>query len=316
MGTRYSVKVAAALDAPARARAAAAIEAQLALVDRLMSTWRDDSEIMRLNRHAAGDPFPVSPETATVLLTAERVSVLSAGAFDVTVAPLVDLWGFGARPRLAATPSGAQIEEARAAVGYRHLAFDPARLTVTRLRAGTTCDLSAIAPGYAADRVAAALDALGHRNLLVDIGGEIKVLGRRPGAKPWRVGVATARPTSMTDAPASTDLSAVVDLRDGLALATSGDYRNFVSDEAGGRRPHVIDPRTGRPVSHGLASVTVVARTAAKADALATALLVLGPSDGQAVAEREQLAAHFIMRRGPNEFETRDTASFAALRAR
>jgi thiamine biosynthesis lipoprotein len=271
---------------------------------------------MRLNRHAVGDPFQVSPETAAVLVTAERVSVLSDGAFDVTVAPLVDAWGFGARPRLPATPSAAQIEAARASVGFRQLALDPARLTVTRLRTGTSCDLSAIAPGYAADRVSAALAALGHGDLLVDIGGEIKVLGRRPGAKPWRVGVATARPTSTTDDPASTDLSTVVDLRDDLALATSGDYRNFVSDAGGRRRPHVIDPRTGRPVSHGLASVTVVARTAAEADALATALLVLGPVDGQALAEREQLAAHFIIRRGPNEFETRDTASFAALRAR
>jgi thiamine biosynthesis lipoprotein len=251
-----------------------------------------------------------------VLAAAERVSALSGGAFDVTVAPLIDAWGFGPRQSLLATPSDAEIAAARAAVGYRRLAIDASRGTVARMHPGIRCDLSAIAPGYAADRVAEALAALGHRNVLVDIGGEIKALGRRPDGTAWRVGIASPTASATADDLASMPVSATVALADDLSLATSGDYRNFFVDAAGVRRSHVIDPRTGRPVSHGLASVTVVTRRAIDADAFATALMVLGPVEGWALATREHLAAQFIVRRDARRFETRQTPAFTAMRAR
>ena len=312
MGARYVVTIAEELDEPARQRARQAIEAELALVDRLMSTWRDDSELSRFNRSEAGVAFGASPETIDVLATAARVSEWSGGAFDVTVGPLVRAWGFGADARVRAVPSDVEIASVRALTSYRHLALDVPRRTVTKARAGVSCDLSSIAPGYAADRVAAALGALGHRHVLVDIGGEIKAVGRRPDGAPWRVGVAWPWAGDGPQAPASAHLAAVA--LDGLAMATSGDYRDFFVDTLGRRRSHVLDPRTGWPVAHALASVSVVRPSAAEADALATALMVLGPEEGGHLAERAQLAAYFVLRRQDGTFETRQTPPFAALR--
>jgi thiamine biosynthesis lipoprotein len=303
MGARYSVKVAGRLSGDQARAARAAIEAELARVDRLMSTWRADSELSRLNAQPAGAPFPLSPETLLVLSEARRVGTLSHGAFDVTVGPLVRAWGFGPTPRVPEPPAEADVERLRRAVGQNLLSLETGPGRATKAVAETECDLSAIAPGYAADRVAAALRRLGHADVLVDVAGEILASGRRPGGEAWRVAI---------EAPDTTEASVFVRLAD-QAIATSGDYRSFYVDAGGVRRSHVIDPRSGRPVAHALAAVSVVRPTAMEADALATALLVLGPEEGLALAEREGLAAHFTVRRPGGGFARRATPGFAVL---
>jgi thiamine biosynthesis lipoprotein len=314
LGARYSVTIGAVLAPETRARATAAVSRELERVDLLMSNWRADSEIEWVNRHRATSPIPVSRELAELVAIARRVSDVSAGAFDITVAPVVQAWGFGPSRALVARPTDAKLASARAAVDYRLLDVELEPGTLTKRRPETACDLSGVAPGYAADRVAAALSALGYRDVLVDIGGEIKALGHRPGGGPWRVAVAAPHAGEDRDPSAAPPVAATVGLS-GLALATSGDYRDFRVDASGQRQSHIIDPRTARPVRHALASATVVHTSAAEADALATALMVLGPDEGRALAERQHLAAYFIVRLGDASFETRQTRAFAALRA-
>jgi thiamine biosynthesis lipoprotein len=303
MGTRYTVRIAGEpLATAAREAARAAIEAELGTVDRLMSTWRDDSEISRFNRLPVGEAMPLSAEAREVLEEALRVSAVSDGAFDVTVAPLVRAWGFGSGGRMPRLPDEEEIERLRARVGRDAIVLDEVTGSIRKARGGVECDLSAIAPGFASDRIAAALVRLGHRHALVDVGGEIRAVGERAPGRPWRVAVA---------APDGGRPGVRVALRDG-ALATSGDYRDFWVDETGGRHGHVLDPRSGRPLTHDLASVSVVRPTAMEADALATALLVLGWEDGRTHAAREGWAAHFVRRRGA-DFEVFSTPGFAAL---
>ena len=306
MGTIYSVKLAASdLSAPARGAIRQAIEERLKRVDRLMSTYLPDSELSRFNRHAANDPFPAAPETLEVFRIAREVSQLSGGAFDVTVGPLVAAWGFGATDRILAPPAEAELARLRSRVGFERIEIAAAAGTLTKTRAGAVCDLSAIAKGYAVDQVAAALRELGHGDFLVEVGGEVRAQGRRPDGAFWRVAIET--PDSVPRG-----VFEVVPLRD-IALATSGDYRNYY--EAGGRRiSHTIDPRTGRPVEHALASVSVLHSDAVHADALATALNVLGPEAGYALAEREGLAAYFIVRREDGRFASFATPAFQRAR--
>lgn len=287
MGTTYMVKVASGeLDAAAQREIAAAIEAQLARVNALMSNWDPSSEISRFNAHATTAPFPIATETLEVLRIAQEVSRQSGGAFDVTVAPLVRAWGFGVD---AATtpPADDALAALRERVDYRELRLDAERSTVAKARPNVEVDLSAVAKGYGVDRVAEALAALGHRDFLVEIGGELRGRGTRLDGEPWHVAI--ERPVE-----GRRQLHTIVPLRD-LAIATSGDYRNY-REVDGERLSHTIDPRTGRPIRHGLASVSVLHPSAATADALATALNVLGPEKGYALAERMSLPALFIVR--------------------
>jgi thiamine biosynthesis lipoprotein len=314
MGTRYAVTIGAALDPHARDQALAAVGRELARVDAVMSNWRADSEVERLNRSPTTSPIAVSRELAEVVAIAEHVSDLSAGAFDITVAPVVRAWGFGSSREVLAQPNDEALARAAAAVGYRLLDLAPAQGLLTKRRPDTTCDLSGVAPGYAADRIASALAALGHADVLVDIGGEIKALGHRPGGAPWRVAVSAPPTGNGRDATWAPGVGATVALS-GLALATSGDYRDFRVDHDGQRLTHLIDPRTARPVRHALASATVVHPSAANADALATAMMVLGPEGALALADRQHLAAYFILRKADGSFEPRQTREFAALRA-
>ena len=189
----------------------------------------------------------------------------------------------------------------RPLVGFERIEIDPSAGTLTKTLAGVTCDLSAIAKGYAVDRVAAALRELGHGDFLVEVGGEVRAQGRRPDGSFWRVAIETPDSNARS-------VFEVVSLHD-LALATSGDYRNYY--EVDGRRiSHTIDPRTGHPIEHALASVSVLHSDAVHADALATALDVLGPEAGYALAQREGLAAYFIVRREDGSFAPRATPAF------
>lgn len=303
MGTRYRVLVHADTVSPRQRDALGDdIAARLAVLDTgLFSTYAPDSQLSRLNRQSPGEPMLVAADMLTVLAVARDITLRSTGAFDVTVKPLVDLWGFGPDPAYATVPDADRIRQAMAATGMHRLEIDTAAGTVTRLDP-VTLDLSAIAKGFAVDEVANLLERYGMTDYLVEIGGEVRLGGVRPGGGAWQVGIETPEPGSPSLFQA---------LHTGgrsLGIATSGNYRNFYERD-GIRYSHTIDPRTGRPVTHNLASVTVVAESAMVADAWATAMLVLGPEAGMELANELQLAVFFIVD-GASGFSALHSATF------
>lgn len=275
------------------------IDAELEAVNGEMSTYLPDSTLSRFNRSPPGQWFSVSRELAAVVDAALTLSRQSDGAFDVTVGPLVNLWGFG--PAEAdGVPPPAAVAETLSRIGYRLLEVrkNPPAL---RKQAEIYVDLSAIAKGHGVDRVAARLADAGCDAMLVDVGGEVKGVGPSPSGRPWRIGIEVPDPRTRGE------VQRVVRLQDG-AVATSGDYRNF--REVDGRRySHTLDPRTGYPVEHGLAAATVLHPSAMWADGYATVLNVLGPEAGLAFAEAHALAVLLVVR-GENDFLERYTASF------
>jgi thiamine biosynthesis lipoprotein len=298
LGTDFVVRIAGtALDEAGEQAVAAAVAEELTEVDRLMSTWKADSELSRLNRAEVGVPFALSGETRAVLDHAAAIAEASGGALDVTVGPLVRAWGFGAGAA-ASPPSAEDLESLRAVVGWRKLLLDDAG--ATRTVEGLTVDLSAIAKGWAVDEVSRRLTALGHPEHMVEVGGEVRAHGRNAAGQPWRIAI--EQPDALRRSP-----HAVVAL-DGLAMATSGDYRSY-REVDGQRISHTIDPRTGRPATHRLASVTVLAPTCVEADGWATALMALGPEEGLRLAEEQGLAAYFLVRTDEG-FAGRPTPSF------
>ncbi len=276
------------------------VETTLSTVNGEMSTYQSDSELSRFNQAPVDVWLPASAELRTVIRTALEISVLSDGAFDVTVGPLVNLWGFGPDGTISRSPSAAAIEGALQRVGSRYLELDD-DLGELRKRKALYVDLSAIAKGYGVDRVAAQLTSLGCTDHLVDVGGEVASRGQSPAGHAWRIGIEVPDPETFGA------VQRIVPISD-MAVATSGDYRNFLDLEDGRRVSHTVDPRTGSPVFHDLASVTVLASSAMWADGLATALNVLGPEEGLALAERQGLAAVFLIRRADG-FEERYTTA-------
>ncbi len=306
MGTRYSVKLAGRFDDARAAALREAVHAALDGVDRRMSVYRADSELAALNRAPAGAPFALSADLYAVLAAAQTVAQASDGAFDVTVAPLVDTWGFG--PPQGRTTRGvpplARVQRLRPAVDYRALRLDAAARTATKLREGLRADLGGIAKGYGVDLAARALEAGGVRDYMLEAGGEVRVRGRHADGRPWRIGI--ERPDAWPPRA-----HYVVPLAGG-AMATSGDYRIYF-EQGGKRYSHEIDPASGSPIDHRLCSVTVVADDCMTADALATALIVLGPERGWALAQAQGLAAYFIERNAAGGLTDRATPAFAAL---
>lgn len=297
MGTTFEIRLVGAVDAAA---AREAVAAALEEVDRLMSTWRPDSELSRFNAAGAG-AMTVSAPTVEVLALAQRVYEATGGAFDVTVGPLVARWGFGPGGERPA-PTKDEITDL-----LTHVGLDKLRLegrTLTKADARVQVDVAGIAKGYGVDRVADALAALpGFRGVMVEIGGEVRVIGGKADGQPWRLAI--ERPDEERRA-----VHSVVALRAG-GLATSGDYRRFI-DEGAERRTHVVDPRTGRPVQHGVASASVLAPDCATADAWATALMVLAPDEGLEKIEADAtLEAQLIVRTSAG-MTVRATAGFAA----
>ena len=281
------------------------VHAVLGEVDARMSTYREDSEVTRFNRSTSTGWFDVSPQLCRAVSQSLDLNARTGGAFDITVAPLVDIWGFGPGGARTAPPDNADIDAALRSTGSGRLRADCTRGALRKEIPGLQIDLSGFAKGLAADLVAAGFDDGGLRNYLVEVGGELRTRGLNAEGRPWRIAIET--PDSDGRA-----IERIVPWSDG-AVATSGDYRNYF--ESGGRRySHTIDPRTGRPVTHRLASASVLAGTAAEADALATALMVLGPDAALEFAERENVAAYLLVRDGDG-FTERMSPAFAALAA-
>ena len=306
MGTYYSVKLAEAAGSGTTdaAELQAAIDEVLVQVNRQMSTYDPESELSRFNGADSTDPFPVSADTAFVVARALEIGVATQGAFDVTVGPLVNLWSFGPEARPQRVPDAAELEGARADVGADLLETDGAS-SLRKERPGVYVDLSGIAKGFGVDRVAALLDQRGYSAYLVDIGGEMRARGRKADGEPWRIAV--ERPTT-----GDRTAQRILELED-VAVATSGDYRNYFEAD-GVRYSHTIDPRSGAPIRHRLASVTVLGEDCTAADGWATALMVLGEQEGYTVAEERGIAALMLVRAedGTDTFEERTTPAFDA----
>lgn len=279
MGTAYHITVIGGYFTAA-APLQKAIDARLAAIETSMSTYRPDSEISRFNQiKSSGQPFPISRDFYRVMALSQNLFRITRGAWDGTLYPLIDAWGFGPTPRPGnRPPADATIRDLLALVGFQHIEVHPDGHLRKRLPA-VTLDLASVAKGYAVDAVAELLRAEGFTDYIVEIGGEVYAAGVRIDGKPWRVGI-----NAPEAGAAFNQVYRVVHLQD-RAFATSGDYRNFF--EIDGRRyAHIIDPRTGYPVSNGVVSVSVTAETCALADGLATALVVLGAADGVELVDR------------------------------
>jgi FAD:protein FMN transferase len=306
MGSRYTVKITGrefsqALQSATRAAVALA----LGSVDAAMSTHRPGSELSRFNARPAGSPFALSPDLLSVFTLARQVGASTAGAFDVTVGPAVDAWGFGPgrHERIVQEPEIAALQRR---VGWKMLRLDEQAGTLSKMRDEVRADLSGIAKGYGVDKAAQALDALGIEHYLVDAGGEVRTRGHNAEGRPWQVAI-----EQPMDGPRRPRY--VVPLS-GLAMATSGDYRIFF-ERSGRRYSHEIDPATGRPIDNRLTSVSVVAATGALADAMGK-LIVLGPQKAYACAQSLGIAAHFIVREPDGSLRDLMTPAFSALGGR
>lgn len=304
MGTTYSVKV---VDMPAAfspEEFAQSIRDLLTRLDRgQMSTYAPDSELSRLNRSPVDQALPLSQEMAEVLALAIEMSELTGGAFDVTVGPLVNRWGFGPEARSAArVPTQVEIDALLTRVGYGNLLLQDGALVK---KADVYIDLSGIAKGYAVDQLASHLDSLGIASYFIEVGGELRIKGYKPGELSW----VPAIEKPVDTAPQVHEIFYANG--ESIAVAGSGDYRNYFEQD-GVHYSHEIDPLTGRPVTHNLAGVYVIDQSAASADALATAFMVMGADKGFELAERMDLAVYFITKSDDSDgFDDRYTERFA-----
>ncbi|MEM8984664.1 MAG: FAD:protein FMN transferase [Pseudomonadota bacterium] len=292
MGSTFTVTVIDVPDGLSAQSIEAAIADVLSAVNATFSNWDADSEVSRFNRRTNTAPMAMSDAFNALLDVADSVHVTTDGAFDITVAPLIELWGFGQPGPTTTVPSESEILDALATVGQQRVLNRRERGTaLAKVDPAARIYVAAIAKGAGVDAIATRLAALGLDNYLVEIGGDLRVVGDGPRGNGWRIGV--EKP-----AAAFGIVQEALVLRD-AAMATSGDYRNYF--EADGQRfAHVIDPSTGRPITHRTASVSVIAEHAISADAWATALLVLGRHRGLSVAAQNGIAAMFLERDGSN----------------
>jgi thiamine biosynthesis lipoprotein len=297
MGTSYQIQLVEFPDGVTPEELATGVEQLLTELDTgIFSTYAASSELSRFNRHGLNTAFVASARLLEVLLMAQEIAEQSDGAFDITVGPLVNLWGFG--PTITPqdkVPDPEQIDMARESIGYQYLDIDPARSEISKRR-DLYVDLSAIAKGYAVDQVAAYLDTAGVESYFLEIGGELKIKGLKPGNESWVPAI---------EAPLDTE-SRIYEVffsrGENIAVAGSGDYRNYF-EEAGVRYSHEIDPRSGRPIAHNLAAAYVIDESAARADALATTYMVLGLDDARNLAKAQNQAVYFIFKQAGGDFD-------------
>ncbi|MDO6705263.1 FAD:protein FMN transferase [Photobacterium sp. 1_MG-2023] len=285
MGTYYSIKLIEQDGMPSETALQQEIDRRLELVNDQMSTYREDSELSRFNQHQSSEPFAVSQDTATVVREAIRLSQLTDGALDVTVGPLVNLWSFGPEARPEVIPTAAELQARQQEVGIEHLSVDGNRLL--KDLPGLYVDLSSIAKGYGVDVIADYIASLGSQDYLVEIGGEIRLKGKNAEGVPWRIAI--EKPTE----DGSRAIQEVIEPGE-MAIATSGDYRNYF-EENGVRYSHLINPKTGQPITNRVVSVTVMHPQCMTADALATAFSVMGEEKAMELANREKLPVLLIV---------------------
>ena len=303
MGTTYNVKL---ITDDARHDNVAfyeVIEKSLDQVNDRMSTYQPDSELSLFNSSRETTPYTFSAMTMDVLDIALQVSEQSEGAFDITVGPLVNTYGFGP-DGFDKVPTDEEREELLQRIGYKKLTLHKEKRALGKSQSDIYCDLSAVAKGYAVDLIVDSLKDMGVESAMVEVGGEVRTMGLNSTQQPWRIGI--DRPTEGVR-----ELQRAVPLKD-KAMATSGDYRNFRIID-GKRISHTIDPRTGKPIDHALASVSVVHDACAWADAYATTLMVLGPEAGLAFAKEHKLAVLFLVHDGEDEFKEIMTPEFETL---
>ncbi|RUO61956.1 FAD:protein FMN transferase ApbE [Pseudidiomarina insulisalsae] len=285
MGTTYHIRYVSANPRHESAKVQERVDAVLAQINSQMSTYDPTSELSRFNSRMTTEPVVVSRSLEQVVRRALEIAEETDGLLDVTVGPLVNLWSFGPKQRPEKVPDAMELQAVKAVTGYQHLNVENHQLQkeIPELYV----DLSTIAKGYAVDRVARLLEQMEIQNYLVEIGGEMRLKGNKPGNQPWRIAI---------EKPDSSQRAAQRIIEPGnMAVATSGDYRNYF-EEDGVRYSHIIDPRTGRPIQHNLVSVTVLADTCMDADAYATALTVMGPEQALVFAEQKRLAVLLIVR--------------------
>lgn len=305
MGTTWHATVVAPEEAGQRVRLA--IEQALAQVDAAMSPWKPESDLARFNRAGAEESIALDPGLLSVVALALEIHALSHGAFDPTVGPLVDLWGFGPPEPSPAPPSSEALAAARALVGLGRLVrLDRAAGTLLKTAPGVRLDLSAVAKGHAVDRAAQALADLGFQDLLLEVGGEVVARGHRPAGGPWRLEIEQAAP-----GPSHPLLRVLLSNQ---ALATSGDYRNRRRFADGTTAHHILDPRTGTPTPARVAAASVIAPDCARADALATALMVLG-EQGLALIESLAGVEALLQLRDGEDLRLVRSSGFAAYEA-
>ncbi len=285
MGTTWHVTVVTQGDAQPKALASG-VQGVLDGIHHDMSTYLPDSDLSRFNRAGVDEAVPVSARTLAVTLAALDVARETDYAFNPAVGALVELWGFGAAEARPALPDDSAIEAAMATARLDRLQVDAAA-SALRKSAPLSLDLSAIAKGYGVDQVAQWLEQQGLGDYLVEVGGELKTAGRNPDGRLWRVGI--EKPQLV---PGQAELAIALS---GQAIATSGDYRNY-REVDGQRFSHEIDPRTGRPISHNLASASVIADSAMLADGYATALMVMGPDAALRFANQRALPVYLLVK--------------------
>ncbi len=280
------------------------LQARLEQINRLMSTYDPESEVSRFNAQRSTDWFAVSLESLKVVELSQQISSLTGGAFDISVGPLVELWGFGARERGQTVPTRAEVAKLLPAVGYQKLQVRQRPAAIRKQAALLQIDLSAVAKGYAVDQLAELLKRQGIENFLLEVGGELRISGNRFDGTPWRVAIEKPQ-------PGQRQVEKIFRLTN-IGLATSGNYRNFYVED-GQRYVHTIDPVSGTPIRHQLASATVLDPSCARADALATALMVMGEERGQRLCEAHDLACYLLIYQQERLVEYRSPAFLALL---
>lgn len=296
MGTTYSVKVVKPLASGEIAdheQLQTRIDNLLQEVNRQMSTFRPGSELSQFNQSQKTDWFPVSADLLDVITSALSIADLSNGAFDISVGPLVNLWGFGPEKKVLRIPEDDAILKRMQIIGFEKLSVRRNPPAIKKSISALYCDLSAIAKGFGVDKISRYLESLGFENYMVEVGGEVRAKGHNRKGLVWRIGVRAPSGTS--------EIQKIVEIKD-CAIATSGDYFNYF-EENNVRYSHTIDPRTGRPITHKLASVTVIHHSCAMADGLATAINVLGPDMGYDFALTQGFAVFMIVKSDEGFFE-------------
>jgi thiamine biosynthesis lipoprotein len=297
MGTRWSAQIVSELPAAALDSLHSSIRAELERINGLMSTWDPTSELSQFNAMQSTEPVELHADTLTVIDASLRVSELTKGAYDVTLGAVIDLWGFGADMSRVAVPEAEALATARDRIGYQKLHRQGS--TVSKQHPALRIDLSSLAKGFAVDQIGLLIEAAGIENYIAEIGGEVRTRGSKADGSAWRIGI--EQPDGKADAGL-----AVHDAH----MASSGSYRNY-REVAGQRYSHIIDGRTGQPITHELVAVTVLHESTMLADAWATALLVLGVDAAMALASSQNLALQLTVKT-VSGFKLQQTDSFAA----